>query len=156
MKMKNKYNQKKGQLFSVDAITAIGLFMLLISAVMLAHGSLTNKINNTILYKVMEGKAEFITDAVYKNTSTAGEFKQEELINLFSKNSTEFNDEYDIGFIYLIKVVNAQTNQIISLQGTQLKIGSQVSKPSYSITTERFGYLNNQDVKLTMKVYYNE
>ena len=102
----------------------------------------------------MEQKAEFITDAVYKNTSQAGNFKEEQLINTFLKNTTEFNNEYDIGFDYLIKVINLQTKQVISLQGTTLKIGQPVSKPLYSITTERLGYLNGQDVKLTMKVYY--
>jgi len=152
----NNLNKRKGQLFSIDAITAIGLFLLMLSAVMIAHSSLTNKINNTILYRTMEQKAEFITDAVYKNTSIAGNFKEEQLINIFSKNSTEFNNEYDIGFDYLMEIINLQTKQPVSLHGTTLKIGQAVSKPLYSITTERFGYLNNQDVKLTMKVYYHE
>ena len=147
---------RKGQLFSADAITAVAVFLLLLSAVMLARGSITNKINKSLVYGTIEQKAELSADLIYKNTTTAALFNQEDLLNLFSKNYTQISDDYGIGFDYMLEVIDLKTRRPIQLNGVVFKKGSLQYSPTFSVTAERFGYLNGEKAELVMKVYYNE
>ncbi len=147
---------RKGQLFSADAITAVAVFLLLLSAVMLARSSITNKINKSLVYETIEQKAELAADSIYKNMSMAAEFNQGNLIELFSKNYTQISDDYGIGFDYMLEVIDLKTRRPIQLNGIVLKKGSLQYSPTFSVTAERFGYLNGEKAELVMKVYYNE
>ncbi len=153
----NRNKKRKGQLFSADAIMAISLFILILSAVMLANSSVSNKINKSVIYRVMEQKAEFIEDYLMKNFSKTGAFDEEKVTSFFSKNYSEVNDDFDIGFNYSIEITYANSNQVFSLNGLALSIKRfQETRPNFLITAERTGFLKGEDVKLVTKVYYYE
>ena len=146
----------KGQLFSADAVTAAAIFLLLLSAVMLARSSITNKINKNLIYQTIEQKAELTADTIYKNTSMAAQFNQEKLTQLFSKNYTQISSDYGIGFDYMLELIDLRTRKPLQVNGITLKKGSMLYSPTFSVTAERFGYFQSKKVELVMKVYYNE
>jgi len=148
-----KSSKMKAQVFTADAIAASAVIIIAIGLALFVHELMLNEINYSYSSSMVDRTTQVLMNQVASNISTNAAINSADAKKLFSKTYSDLSSQFGVSYNFSIRILNAQTRRVVSLDSTPLSAGLSYKKPSVLSTAEWFAVLNNNYVVIQVKVF---
>ncbi len=138
----------KAQVFTADAITSVGVMLLIVAVALFMINSITARNAELVVYSQIEQKAEYAADYLEMKAQS---FPKEYFTQFFSKSVDEIRQELGLPYNFSIRVTDLN-GRVYSSNGVVFSKGNYSLKSDYVVTAKRMILLDGEKV-IEVKTY---